>query len=264
MKWKIVSWNVNGIRGMLKKDDLFEMIANEKPDILCFGETKMSCPYEDTEKEMKEKIKGYKYRYWSPCLVKKGYSGTAIFSKRKPMSVSYGFGEDNKDEEGRVIVLEYEQFYLLHVYCPNSGRELKRLDYRVNDWDKKLSMFVSKLNKSKPTIVTGDMNVAHNDIDIHHPKRNVKNPGFTMEERSSFSKLLNDNTLIDTFRYLYPNKQEFSFWKYQLNSRAKNIGWRLDYFLVPESVAKWVKNSEILTHIMGSDHAPISLRLNIP
>ena len=263
MKWKIVSWNVNGIRGMMKKDDLLELIANEKPDVLCFGETKLSCPYEDTEKEMKERVKGYKYRYWSPCLVKKGYSGTAIFSKRKPISVSYGFGLENKDEEGRVIVLEYEKFYLLHVYCPNSGRELKRLEYRVNDWDKKLNIFVSKLNKSKPTIITGDMNVAHKEIDIHNPKRNLKNPGFTIEERTSFTKFLQDNNLIDSYRHLNPEKQEYSFWKYQNNARAKNIGWRLDYFLVSKSALKWVRKSAILSHIMGSDHAPISLTLNV-
>ena len=263
MKWKIVSWNVNGIRSIVKKDELYELIDNEKPDVLCFGETKLSCPFEDTEEEMKKSIKGYKYRYWSPCLVKKGYSGTAIFAKRKPISVCYGFEEQEKEDEGRGKVLEYDHFYLLHVYSPNSGIGLKRLDYRVNTWDKKLSMFVEKLVKSKPIIVTGDMNVAHKEIDIHNPKRNLKNPGFTIEERTNFTKFLQDNNLVDSYRHLNPENQEYSFWKYQFNARAKNIGWRLDYFLISEPALKWVRKSEILTQIMGSDHAPISLTLNV-
>ena len=152
MKLKIISWNVNGIRSIMKKNDLYELIEKEKPNIICFGETKISCPFIDTEDELKKKIKGYKYRFWSPCLVKNGYSGTAIFSKKKPLNVTYGLGSNSIDQEGRVITLEFENFYLLHVYTPNSGQQLKRLDYRVNVWDKEFRKFVKNLNNTKPTI----------------------------------------------------------------------------------------------------------------
>ena len=263
MKLKIISWNVNGIRAMMKKNDLYQLIEKEKPNIICFGETKISCPFIDTEEKLKIKIKGYRYRYWSPCLVKKGYSGTAIFSKKKPLGVTYGIGSDSIDQEGRVITLEFEKFYLLHVYTPNSGEGLKRLDYRVKKWDVAFRKFVKKLNKIKPTIVTGDLNVAHREIDIHNPKGNLRSSGFTIEERNNFSKLLQKNKMIDTFRHLNPEKQIYSYWGYRFNLRAKNKGWRIDYFLVPEKVINWVKKSNILTDVTGSDHAPISISLSI-
>ena len=262
MKLKIISWNINGIRAMMKKDNLYNLIEEEKPDIIWFGETKISCPFIDIETELKDKISGLKYRYWSPCLTKGGYSGTAIFSKKKPIDVTYGLPDD-LDQEGRVITLEYEKFYLLHVYTPNSGQALKRLEYRVNTWDVEFRKYVKNLNKKKPIIVTGDLNVAHNEIDISNPKGNLKNSGFTVEERESFSKLLNDVNLIDSYRHLYPEKIEYSFWTYLHNSRAKNKGWRIDYFLVPENKKKWIKESQILTQVMGSDHAPVSLSLSI-
>ncbi len=263
MKLKIISWNVNGIRSIMKKNELYNLIENEKPDIICFGETKISCPFLDVEEELKSKIKGYKYRYWSPCLVKNGYSGTAIFSKKKPLNVTFGLGSNSIDQEGRVITLEFEKFYLLHVYTPNSGQALKRLDYRVNTWDVEFRKFIKNLNKSKPTIVTGDLNVAHNEIDISNPKGNIKNSGFTKEERDSFSQLLNDADMTDTYRYLHPEKIEYSFWTYLHNSRAKNKGWRIDYFLIPTENLNWLKKSEILTEVMGSDHAPVTITLSI-
>jgi exodeoxyribonuclease-3 len=263
MKLKIISWNVNGIRAIMKKNDLYQLIEKEKPNIICFGETKISCPFIDTEEELKKKIKGYRYRYWSPCLVKNGYSGTAIFSKKKPINVTFGIGSNSLDQEGRVITLEFEKFYLLHVYTPNAGEALKRLDYRVKKWDVAFRKFVKNLNKTKPVIVTGDLNVAHNEIDIHNPKGNLKSSGFTIEERNSFSKLLKDAKMIDTFRHFNPEKQIYSYWGYRFNLRAKNKGWRIDYFLVPEKVINWVKKSDILTDVLGSDHAPISISLSI-
>ena len=263
MKLKIISWNVNGIRSIMKKNNLYELIEKEKPNIICFGETKISCPFIDTEEELKKKIKGYKYRYWSPCLVKNGYSGTAIFSKKKPLNVTYGLGNSSIDNEGRVITLEFEKFYLLHVYTPNSGQGLKRLDYRVETWDVEFRKFVKNLNKTKPVIVTGDLNVAHQEIDIHNPKGNLKNSGFTKEERESFTKLLKDTKMIDTYRELNPEGEDYSFWTYLFNSRKKNKGWRIDYFLLPEKYKKWLKKSEILTQVEGSDHAPIKLELSL-
>ena len=196
-------------------------------------------------------------------MVKNGYSGTAIFSKKKPINVTYGLGSSSIDQEGRVITLEFEDFYLLHVYTPNSGEGLKRLNYRVNTWDKEFRKFVKNLNKTKPTIVTGDLNVAHQEIDIHNPKGNLKSSGFTKEERDSFTKFLKDTNMIDTFRHLNPEEQIYSYWGYRFNLRAKNKGWRIDYFLVPENVMNWVKKSEILTDIKGSDHAPVMIKLSI-
>lgn len=263
MKLKIISWNVNGIRAMMKKKNLYNLIEKEKPNIICFGETKISCPFIDTQEELKKKIKGYRYRYWSPCLVKNGYSGTAIFSKKKPINVTYGLGNSSIDNEGRVITLEFKDFYLLHVYTPNSGQGLKRLDYRLKTWDLEFRKFIKNLNKTKPVIVTGDLNVAHEEIDIHNPKGNKKNSGFTQEERDSFSKLLKEAKMIDTYRHLNPESEEYSFWTYLFNSRKKNKGWRIDYFLIPQKNIKWVKKSSILTDVMGSDHAPISLQLSI-
>jgi exodeoxyribonuclease-3 len=263
MKLKIISWNVNGIRSIMKKNNLYELIEKEKPNIICFGETKISCPFIDTEEELKKKIRGYRYRYWSPCLVKNGYSGTAIFSKKKPINVTYGLGNSSIDNEGRVITLEFEKFFLLHVYTPNSGQGLKRLDYRVETWDVEFRKFVKNLNKTKPVIVTGDLNVAHQEIDIHNPKGNLKNSGFTKEERESFDKLLQDTKMFDTYRELNPEGKDYSFWTYLFNSRKKNKGWRIDYFLLPQKNKKWVKKSEILTDVMGSDHAPVKLELSI-
>lgn len=256
---KIIAWNINGIRSSMKGKELYDLIEDEKPDIICFGETKISCPFIDVQNELKDKIKGYKYRYWSPCKTKGGYSGTAIFCKKQPDNIINGL--DDIDEEGRVIILEFEKFFLLHVYTPNSGEELKRLEYRTKTWDKVFRKKIIELQEHKPVIVCGDLNVAHKEIDLKNPKTNLKTAGYTIEERESFDKLLKDAELIDTYRFLNPEKVEYSYWSYRFNSRKKNTGWRIDYFLVSEKIIKNVKKSLILTEIMGSDHAPVKLVL---
>lgn len=263
---KIIAWNVNGIRSLIKKNYLYKLINNEKPSIICFSETKVSCPLLFIQLELKEKIKGYKYRYWSPCKIKDGYSGTAIFSKKKPINIYYGLKDkDNKelDNEGRIICLEFDNFFLLHCYTPNSGVELARLDFRTNIWDPAFKNYIIKLQKKKAVIVCGDLNVAHKEIDLKNPKTNTKTAGFTKEERDSFDKLLLETSLIDTYRELNPNRIDYSFWSYRFNSRKKNIGWRIDYFLINKKYIENIKKSLILTEILGSDHAPIKLEFKI-
>jgi len=257
---KIIAWNINGIRSLMKLDILYKLMEEEKPDIICFGETKISCPFIEVQDELKEKIIGYKYRYWSPCMTKNGYSGTAIFSKKKPIEVFYGLEE--LDQEGRVITLEFEKFYLLHVYTPNSGEALARLSFRVKTWDVAFRNYILELQKKKPVVVCGDLNVAHQEIDLKNPKTNTKTAGYTKEERESFDKLLSECNLVDTFRKLNPDLIEYSYWSYRFNSRQKNVGWRIDYFLIQEKYLKNIKKSLILTEILGSDHAPIKLVLN--
>jgi exodeoxyribonuclease-3 len=257
---KIIAWNVNGIRSLMKLDILYNLVTDEKPDIICFGETKISCPFIDVQNELKEKINGYKYRYWSPCKIRNGYSGTAIFSKKKPLDILYGLYD--LDDEGRVITLEFENYYLLHVYTPNSGQELARLPFRTKTWDTAFRKYISELQKKKPIIVTGDLNVAHTEIDLKNPKTNTKTAGFTKEERDSFDKLLNECELIDTFRFLNPDSIKYSYWSYRFNSRQKNAGWRIDYFLVSEKLIKNIKTSDILENIKGSDHAPVILNIS--
>ncbi len=267
---KIIAWNINGIRShMNKQTDFFDLIEQEKPTIICFGETKLSCDFSShkLKEDMMEKIKGYEYRYYSTCGSndkRGGYSGTCIYSKKKPVDVKYGLitPEGNIDDEGRVITLEFKKFYLVHVYTPNSGMALSRLDYRINTWDKAFKKYLIQLQKDKPIIVCGDLNVANEDIDLKNPKTNHKTAGFTDEERESFKDILKDAKLIDTYRYKYPNKIEYSFWSYRMNSRAKNVGWRIDYFLVSEKIINKVKKSKILTDIKGSDHAPVKMNIS--
>jgi exodeoxyribonuclease-3 len=256
---KIIAWNINGMRAMLEKPDMFNMIEEEKPDIFCFGETKLTCPIMDVQKKLEEKITSYKYRYFSQCSIKKGYSGTCIFSKKKPLNVMYGL--NNIDMEGRVITLEFKKMYLIHVYTPNSGEVLARLKYRVDTWDTEFRKYLHDLQKKKPIIVCGDLNVANDNIDIHDPKHNMKSAGFTIEERDSFKKLLNDLKLVDCFRHLHPNDTLYSYWSYRRQARVKNKGWRIDYFLVSEKLIDMVKKSKILTNTMGSDHAPVTLNI---
>jgi exodeoxyribonuclease III len=258
---KIIAWNVNGIRSLLKKKDLDELIQTNDPDIFCMGETKISSL--DTKKEFDERFKQYKYHYWSKSEEKDGYSGTAIMSKKKPLSCKYGLHYKNKniDTEGRVICLEYKHYYLVHVYTPNSGHALQRLKWRVEEWDVAFSEYISELSLKKNIIVCGDLNVAKEDIDLKNPKTNHRTAGFTDEERKSFNNLLNNCNLIDTFRNLYPNKIEYSFWSYMRKSREKNVGWRIDYFLVNKEYHNKIKDSKILTNVYGSDHAPVLLEL---
>jgi len=256
---KIIAWNINGLRAMIEKKNMYQLIEEENPDIICFGETKLTCPITDVMTTLNKTIKGYKYKYFSQCSTKKGYSGTSIFSKKKPINIIYGL--NGIDMEGRVITLEFKKMYLIHVYTPNSGEALARLKYRVDTWDVEFRKYLHDLQKKKPIIVCGDLNVANDNIDIHDPKHNLKSAGFTIEERDSFKKLLNDLKLVDTFRNLYPNKIEYSYWSYRRKARENNKGWRIDYFLVSEKLQSMVKKSKILTTVMGSDHAPIKLNI---
>lgn len=258
---KIIAWNVNGLKSLLKTDYLDTLINDEKPDVFCMGETKLSCPYDDIEKQIILRFPQFKFRYWSPCKTKKGYSGTSIFCKKEPLNIQYGLKYKDKeiDDEGRVIVIEYKKYYILHVYTPNSGQALNRLEWRTTIWDRAFENYLNNLQKSKSVIVCGDLNVAHQAIDLKNPKTNLKTAGYTVDERESFQKILTNCNLTDTFRKLNPDKIEYSFWSYMRKSREKNIGWRIDYFLINKSLENKVKESSILTNVLGSDHAPIKL-----
>ena len=246
---KLISWNVNGLRAVLNKGfiDFFNQID---ADIFCLQETKMQ------EGQVTLNLEGY-YQYWNSA-VKKGYSGTAIFSKMKPINVSYGIGIEEHDQEGRIITLEFEKFYLVNCYTPNSKRELERLDYRVI-WEDEIRKYLKKLNESKPVIYCGDLNVAHKEIDLKNPKTNHYSAGFTDEERNKMTELL-ESGFTDSFRYLYPDKENaYSWWSYMMKAREKNIGWRIDYFIVSKDIEKNIKESYIFSDIMGSDHCPVGL-----
>ncbi len=257
---KIIAWNINGLRAIMKGSNLTNLVEEEKPTILCLSETKLNCSVNTDDF-----LNNYKYRYFSTCSSKGGYSGTAILSKKEPMSVIYGleYNNTNIDEEGRMITLEFKKFYLVHVYTPNSGLALARLDYRINTWDVAFKKYLAKLQKLKPIIVCGDLNVAHQEIDIHDPKGNKKSAGFTIEERTSFTSLLENLNLVDTYRHMHPKWQEYSYWSYRMNSRNKNKGWRIDYFLVSHKLLSKIKKARILTDSIGSDHAPVKLNLKI-
>lgn len=254
---KIIAWNVNGLNAINKKVDLNKFLKKHNPDVFCMGETKLSCPFFELEEELKKKVKGYKFRYWSPCQTKKGYSGTSIWCKKEPLSVKIGM--KNYDHEGRVITIEYKNYFILHVYTPNSGQTLQRLDYRVNEWDRHFRNYIKRLDRKKPVIVCGDLNVAHQEIDLANPKTNRKNSGFTDVERNNFTKLLKKAKLVDTFRHLNPEvTDKYSFWTYMFNARNKNKGWRIDYFRVSQRILKKLKIL-IITKQIGSDHAPVIL-----
>lgn len=249
---KFVSWNVNGIRACISKGfyDFFQQID---ADIFCIQESKMQ------EGQIEIFTEGY-HQYFNSAD-KKGYSGTILFSKEKPLSVSYDIGIEEHSHEGRVITAEYEKFYMVTVYTPNSKEGLARLDYRMK-WEDDFKTYVKGLEAKKPVIICGDLNVAHQEIDLKNPKANRKNPGFSDEEREKMTALLN-NGFIDTFRYLYPDKEEiYSWWSYRFFARSKNIGWRIDYFLVSDCLKDNIKEASIHTDILGSDHCPVSLELN--
>ena len=248
---KLISWNVNGIRACVNKGfkDFFE---NIDADIFCIQETK--CQPEQINLE----FKGYK-SYWNSAE-RKGYSGTAIFTKKEPISIKYGIGMDEHDKEGRVITLEFEKNYVVTIYTPNSKRELERLEYR-QIWEDEIRKYLTKLNKKKPVIMCGDLNVAHEEIDLKNPKTNHKNAGFTDEERNKMTQLLNAG-FTDTFRYLYPEKTEsYTWWSYMGKAREKNVGWRIDYFIVSDKIKNEIKNATIYNEILGSDHCPIGLEI---
>ena len=248
---KLVSWNVNGLRAALKKGFL-ESMRELDPDIIGIQETKMQPGQAEVD------LPEYEEHFNS--AIRKGYSGTAVFSKYKPINVTHNFGE--YDDEGRTIVCEFEDFYFVTVYTPNSKSELERLDYRM-DWEDAFKEYMLELDKKKPVIICGDLNVAHKEIDLKNPKTNRRNAGFTDEEREKFGKLL-DAGFTDTFRHLYPDKEGiFSWWSYRFNARKNNAGWRIDYFLVSNRIADKIKEAKIHTDIMGSDHCPVSLELEI-
>lgn len=247
---KFISWNVNGFRSCLDKG-FKDFFAEADADFFCIQETKMQAGQASFEAE------GY-FQYFNSAE-KKGYSGTAIFTKHEPLSVSYGIGVEEHDKEGRAITLEYEDFYLLCVYTPNAQRELARLDYRMS-WENALREYILGLDAKKPVIYCGDLNVAHEEIDLKNPKTNHFSAGFSDEERGKFSELLACG-FRDTFRTLYPDAVKYSWWSYMYHAREKNVGWRIDYFVVSERLMERVSDSVILNEIMGSDHCPVGIEL---
>ena len=248
---KLISWNVNGIRACVQKGflDFFKEID---ADIFCIQESKMQ------EGQLELELEGY-HQYWN-YAEKKGYSGTAIFTKQEPLSVQYGIGIEEHDHEGRVITLEFEDFYMVTVYTPNSQDELKRLDYRMQ-WETDFLAYLKKLEEKKGVIFCGDLNVAHQEIDLKNPKTNRRSAGFTDEERGKFSEVLTAG-FVDTFRHFYPELEgAYSWWSYRMNARARNAGWRIDYFCVSECLKDRLDDAKILTDVMGSDHCPVQLDL---
>lgn len=252
MNLKFISWNVNGLRACVGKG-FAESFKALGADFFCLQETKMQAGQLDLE------FDGYE-SYWN-YAEKKGYSGTAVFTKHHPVSVTYGIGIDEHDHEGRVITLEMDHFFLVTVYTPNSQDGLRRLDYRMK-WEEDFQTFLQQLDQRKPVIVCGDMNVAHQEIDLKNPKTNRKNAGFTDEERNKFSALLNKG-FLDTFRTCHPEEVTYSWWSYRFHAREKNAGWRIDYFVISQRLQELMTDAKIHTEVMGSDHCPVELDLNI-
>lgn len=249
---KLMSWNVNGFRAVLTKG-FIEFLEKENPDIIGLQEIKLQ------EGQIDFSLENY-YTYWN-YAEKKGYSGTAVFTKEKPINVTYGIGIKEHDKEGRVITLEYPDYYFITVYTPNSKTELERLDYRMI-WEDEFRNYLNKLNEHKPVIVCGDLNVAHKEIDLKNPKTNTRSAGFTIEERNKFTTLL-ESGYTDTFRYFYPDKEQiYSWWSYRMRAREKNTGWRIDYFVTSNSLNSKLVDSKILTDVLGSDHCPVELIIN--
>ena len=250
---KLISWNVNGIRACITKG-FEESFQKLDADIFCIQETKCQ------ENQVKLELPGY-YQYWN-FANRKGYSGTAVFTRQEPMNVVNGIGIEEHDKEGRVITLEFEKFYLVTVYTPNSQSELKRLSYRM-EWERDFLAYLLKLQEKKPVVCCGDLNVAHQDIDLKNPKSNRKNPGFTDEERECFTRVLQSG-FIDTFRYFYPDQENIYSWTYQqFKAREKNAGWRIDYFIASPQLESRLEDAKIHTDILGSDHCPVELDLKI-
>ena len=250
---KLISWNVNGIRAAVNKG-FMDFFKDADADIFAIQETKMQ------EGQLELILDGY-YQYWNSAE-KKGYSGTAIFTKKKPINVTYGIGIEEHDKEGRIITLEFDEFFFVNCYTPNSKRELERLDYR-QIWEDEIRKYLKQLDKIKPVIYCGDLNVAHKELDLKNPKTNHHSAGFTDEERNKMTELL-EAGFTDTYRYLYPDKENaYTWWSYMMKAREKDIGWRIDYFIVSNSIKEKIKESIIHSDIMGSDHCPIQLDINI-
>lgn len=248
---KMISWNVNGLRAVLKKGFL-DFFMEEKPDILCIQETKMQPGQAVVD------VEGYE-EYWNSAD-KKGYSGTAVFSRTKPLGVTYDLIQEEHRSEGRVITLEYDDFFLVNVYTPNSQRELARLDYRMQ-WQDDFRAHLQSLDEIKPVIICGDLNVAHKEIDLKNPKTNQKNAGFTPQEREKMTELLAAG-FVDTFRHQYPEREDaYTWWSYMFSARERNVGWRIDYFLVSERMKEQIVQAEIYSAVMGSDHCPVGLEI---
>ena len=245
---KLISWNVNGLRAVMNKN-FMEFFNEADADVFCLQETKLQ------EGQIEMDLPGY-HQYWN-YADKKGYSGTAIFTKKEPLSVTYGMGIDEHDHEGRVITLEFDDFYFITVYVPNSQDGLKRLDYRMK-WEDDFLGYLKELEKNKPVVFCGDLNVAHEEIDLKNPKTNRKNAGFTDEERSKMTALL-DAGFTDTFRYFYPEQVTYSWWSYRFKAREKNAGWRIAYFICSDALRDRLKDAKIHTEVMGSDHCPVEL-----
>lgn len=248
---KLISWNVNGVRSMLKKGFL-DFLSQENPDIICLQETKAR--QEDVQLE----LEGY-HQYWN-AAEKKGYSGTCVFTKEKPLSAQNGIGMDPHDNEGRTITLEYLGFYMVNVYVPNSKRDLSRLEYRQKQWDVDFLDYLKRLELKKPVIVCGDLNVAHTEIDLTYPKANVNNHGFTKEERAGFNNML-ESGFIDTFREFHKEPGHYTWWSPFSHARERNIGWRIDYFLISSSLRLKLVSASILKDVMGSDHCPVTIEI---
>ena len=248
---KLISWNVNGLRACMDKG-FMDFFKEMDADVFCLQETKLQAG--QIEMDLPEY-----HQYWN-YAEKKGYSGTAMFTKKEPLNVTYGIGVEEHDHEGRVITAEFEEYFVVTVYTPNSQRELARLDYRMT-WEEAFLNYIKSLDAKKPVIFCGDLNVAHKEIDLKNPKTNHKNAGFTDEERGCFSKVL-ENGFVDTFRYFYPDMKDiYSWWSYMFQARAKNAGWRIDYFVTSERLNEKLEDAKIHTTIMGSDHCPVELTL---
>ncbi|MCY9207394.1 exodeoxyribonuclease III [Bacillus subtilis] len=251
---KLISWNVNGLRAVMRKMDFLSYLKEEDADIICLQETKIQDGQVDLQPE------GY-HVYWN-YAVKKGYSGTAVFSKQEPLHVIYGIGVEEHDQEGRVITLEFENVYVMTVYTPNSRRGLERIDYRMQ-WEAALLSYILELDQKKPVILCGDLNVAHQEIDLKNPKANRNNAGFSDQEREAFTRFL-EAGFVDSFRHVYPDLEgAYSWWSYRAGARDRNIGWRIDYFVVSESLKEQIEDASISADVMGSDHCPVELIINI-
>lgn len=250
---KLISWNVNGIRACVTKG-FMDYFNEADADIFCIQESKVSAGQIELD------MPGYE-QYWN-YAEKKGYSGTAVFTKQKPLNVTYGMGKEEHDHEGRIITLEFENFFMITVYTPNSKQDLSRLDYRMV-WEDDFKAYLKKLEEKKPVIVCGDMNVAHKEIDLKNPKTNHKNAGFTDEEREKFT-VLTESGFTDTFRHFYPDMTDiYSWWSYRFSARTKNAGWRIDYFIASKSLDDKLQDAKIHTDILGSDHCPVELDINL-
>jgi len=251
---KLISWNVNGLRAVMRKMDFLSYLKEEDADIICLQETKIQDGQVDLQPE------DY-HVYWN-YAVKKGYSGTAVFSKQEPLQVIYGIGVEEHDQEGRVITLEFENVYVMTVYTPNSRRGLERIDYRMQ-WEEALLSYILELDQKKPVILCGDLNVAHQEIDLKNPKANRNNAGFSDQERGAFTRFL-EAGFVDSFRHVYPDLEgAYSWWSYRAGARDRNIGWRIDYFVVSERLKEQIEDASISADVMGSDHCPVELIINI-